>query len=535
MEKTISMEITNTDVLLEKSKKCFEELTENKYCKFEDCTLDFVPYKENKYLIYDKKSGENKVVFSVLDIQNAENLKETEHYEFSDITLQFDGNLHEKFSVLKEALNRKIYIICPDIEKVASFYKILEIKSYMKNIKVFKNLEEYRGYFHENTEVYLPRIILADKEHKYEISKIIRNEHKYRLTKEGRNTDNVILTIGIPTHNRGNLLLKRLKNLLRMQYDAEIEIVAAKNGNVLYQEEYVQASKIDDARFVYYGVEDELKPQVNWTNVVKYANGKYVLFISDEDDVVLSALEHYLKMLRTNPKLSMVRARTSLQYNDIENLYAAKGMDAFLKVFLKQNYLSGIIVDREKFIEADVLKYEKYADNAFYINYPHEWWCAEMTMKGDIFYDEILLIDENESVLDEECEQYQNMGIINKNDIFDKESKLPFYSTYESRFKQFKGQIEFISLFLDNDEGKNKMYALEVAINKLGAMVYLARSYGYKKDEFSNVLQEFKNVILESVDEICKKDNIKDIFTDLIDEDLRILAEYDEKLKMANR
>ncbi len=97
---------------------------------------------------------------------------------------------------------------------------------------------------------------------KRKISEILSKEHEYRLTNVGRNRDNILLTIGIPTHNRGNLLLKRLEKLLKMNYDAEIEIVVCKNGNDLYQSEYAEAAKIDDARLSYYGTDEELIPHL---------------------------------------------------------------------------------------------------------------------------------------------------------------------------------------------------------------------------------------------------------------------------------
>lgn len=395
------MELKNKKIILNECKKCFEELTDNEYCDFEECVLEFLPYKKNEYLIYNKRENIEEGKLSLIDLNNAKKMLEIQHYEFSGITLQFDGNWNERLPILKEALEKKIYVICSDIEKVASYYKIVELKEYMKNIKIFKDIKEYKEYFHRNISLYLPRVIVADKDKKYEISQILRNEHKYRLTKEGRSNDNILLTIGIPTHNRGNLLLKRLKNLLRLQYDAEIEILAVKNGNALYREEYEKASQINDARFVYYGTDRELKPQLNWLNVVNYSHGKYILFVSDEDDVVLSSLEHYLKIISLNPQLSIVRASTSLQNKYIDNIYGEKGIDAFLKVFLKQNYLSGLIIHREKMIEANVLKYEKMVNNAFYLYYPHEWWCAELAVRGDCYYDIKLLIEERESVLEE--------------------------------------------------------------------------------------------------------------------------------------
>lgn len=189
------------------------------------------------------------------------------------------------------------------MERITSYFKVPELQSYMKNIKIFPNICEYQNYFHIHTNKSLPKIVFAEEKVAQIINQILEEEHKFRLTDQGRNETNILLSIGIPTHNRGNLLLKRLENLLQMPYDSEIEIVISKNGSTLYQEEYQKVEKIKDARLKYYGTNKELRPQENWINVVDKAHGKYVLFVSDEDDVVIGALEHYLNIIKMKLKL----------------------------------------------------------------------------------------------------------------------------------------------------------------------------------------------------------------------------------------
>ena len=36
-------------------------------------------------------------------------------------------------------------------------------------------------------------------------------------------------------------------------------------------------------------------PHLNWYKTIEKAHGKYVLLVSDEDDIEIGALEHYLK------------------------------------------------------------------------------------------------------------------------------------------------------------------------------------------------------------------------------------------------
>lgn len=484
-------------------RRSFRMYVENNFCDclYEDCKIDFIPYKEGQYFLFDKELKKFCGKISVDSFQNIDISAMFEKNEFSDILVKFDWDYRKIGAFLKAAeVGHKVYAIVDDIRKALSFWKIPELEPYRENFKIFSSEEELQQYFHSNTAKYLPHLVFAEKQEDSDLlEQIIEEEHKYRLTPEGRNNSNVLLTIGIPTHNRGNLLLHRLNNLLTMSYDAEIEIVVAKNGNALYQEEYRKAETIQDARLVYYGVDEELLPHKNWYNVVKYAHGEYVLFVSDEDDVDLGALEHYLKILSTNKQLSIVRAETRFQYAGLQKEYGKRGIDAFRKVFLKQNYLSGLTVNREKFMQADVLQFEIYRDNKFYQNYPHEWWCAVLCKVGDYLSEPYILIEEQEAVGQKEYEEYEKLGLMNKKEVFDENSGLPQYSTYESRFAQFRGQVEFLQLFMDEDIIGIQI-GLDIAIDKLAFLMNLARSYGYKKEQYMDMIDVFANLSMEAID-----------------------------------
>lgn len=496
--------------------KNYLDLNGDRYCEFNECSLDFYPLSYGCYCIYDKEVQQFRGVLSVSAIENTEQVPILEEDCFSDITLEFDGNWMQYLEILREASERKIYVICSNIKRIISYYKIPELKKYMKNIKIFSDRTEYQQYFHEHLNKYLPRIIFAkDKRDEYQLKKIIRNEHRYRMTDEGRDASNVLLTIGIPTHNRGNLLLMRLEKLLKMQYDSEIEVVVTKNGSALYQDEYIEASNIKDSRYIYYGVDENLKAYHNWYNVTKFAHGKYIMFVSDEDDVIISSLAYYLKLLKFNPNLSIVRAGTHKQYEGLRSVYGKKGLDAFYKVFLVQNYLSGLIINKTKFCEADVMKYEVYSDNAFYKNYPHEWWCAELSLLGDYSSENRELIYENECVLNEECDKYEKLGILKKNTLVDENCGLPKYATYESRFEQFNGMIEFIKIFMKENK-RGVILGIEKAINKLAFLLTIARAYGYKKEEYQNIIEKYVVITSESINLVISDEKQKNVIINLI-------------------
>ena len=522
----------NTDYqeILEEQIKNFYNFSKNKKYNVEECSLEFYPYEEEKYCIWNKNTGRFENKFAISDIRKVQCLNELKKHEFWDITLWLDDDFIKNFPILKQALQRKVYIICEDLKKIISYYKLPELNQYMKNVWIFKNEDEYQNYFHEHTDVYLPKLIFAsDSEKKRKISEIISKEHEYRLTDVGRNRDNILLTIGIPTHNRGNLLLKRLEKLLKMNYDAEIEIVVCKNGNDLYQSEYDEAAKIDDARIFYYGTDEELIPHLNWLKVVKNAHGRYVVFVSDEDDINISALEHYLKIISTNENIAVIRTKTHEVYAGLQETYGTKGTDAFLKAFLSQNYLSGLIVNRSMFNKANLIKFEKYyQSNKFYQDYPHEWWCSELCLNGDYLQETVELIVEGKNVL---LEEYEKIGGTKKLEAFEDDSEIPRYATYESRFQQFEGQIEAIKLFVGNDINGCKT-GVDMAINKLVCLLCVARDYGYKKDEYLKVVKKFAHLSMKAISMFSFTDSRKIELLESVKNCCNFLAKYDAKRRM---
>lgn len=497
--------MTENDAEFRKTFRLFAEKSEDIY---EECMLDFIPYRDGEYYIFDKKLGIFRGVFSVPDLKRTDLQPVFQEMEFSGAVLELDWNWNKEKPVLAAAGNRKIYAICHDRKRCMSFFKIPELAGYIDNIRLFSDVLEFQDYFHQNTSAYLPRILLGNKDIVEKLDKIIDQEHQYRLTPEGRNIENILLTIGIPTCNRGNLLLKRLENLRKMFYDSEIEIVVSKNGTEYYQSEYEEASRIPDARINYYGYDRTLKIVENWHHVVEMAHGKYVLFVSDEDDVVTEALEHYLRVLKDNSDASLVRARTVFQNSNLEREYAKKGIEALKLMFLTQNYLSGLIIRKKDFIEENLLNLEEYEDNVFYKTYPHEWWCALLTRKGDAMTDSVTLISEGDSVLKEETKAARETGTLKEDQGIVEGANIPVYATYQARLEQFRGCVDFIHIML-RENTENVMVGLEKAICKTTYLLLLARGYKYKCESYESMVGKFCKMAMGAIDEFPLEDEQK--------------------------
>lgn len=479
----------------------YNQNVSRKDISYEECILDFIPYRNGEYYIFDKELRVFRGIFSLGAIQNAEKDMDLQKVEFSPVALDMEWNFCRMLHVLTEARTRMVYTVCRDIGRGASFFKIPELTEYLKHIKLFSDHQELLEYFHKNTQIHLPKLVYGENpEQQRKLIDLLNKEHHYRLTPEGRNNNNVLLTIGIPTHNRGNLLLERLEKLCKLPYDAEIEFAISKNGMDLYQEEYERVGKMQDARIHYYDHGKELCPEENWHYVIEMAHGKYVLLVSDEDDVVPEALEHYLRLLVDHSETAIVRARGRKFYDDIEKrVHKKKGQEAFGSVFLRQNYLSGLILQREIFLQQNLMDLRKFAENELYHYYPHEWWCAILSMKGDYIEEPVRLIWENESVLEEEINKYQELGIEKADYHLTEEASLPPYATYEARLKQFEGQIGFLQFM-----GKIYPEILEVGLGKSMAkiawLLEMAREYQYDCENFPKIVEIFLWMCMEAID-----------------------------------
>lgn len=479
----------------------YEKTKGKRDISYDECLFDFIPYKDGEYYIFDKEMASFRGVFSIHEIEHAELNKALKESEFSGVTVETDWNLDDIKQILVDAKKRKIYIICNDIARICSYRKIPELAEYMENIMIFFDWEEYQDYFHNHTAEYLPKIFYGEEEDGKIFNDILKEEHEFRLTPEGRNTDNVLLTIGIPTYDRGNLLLKRLEHLQQVPYDAEIEFAISKNGTTLYQREYEQASKIEDARINYYDHGKELRCEENWHYTVEMSHGKYVLLVSDEDDVCLEGIEHYLRLLTDCSQTVMFRARGERYYSDIEcRFWGKRGVQAFHKSFLRQNYISGLIFLRDSFLQERFLELNRFEDNVFYHFYPHEWWCSLLCLKGDYIEEPVQLFLETDSVREEQCKKYVNLGMVKEEDAFAENMVLPSYSTYEARFKQFQGQAEFLH-FLSEKSSELIESGLMSMIGKLCWLIMMAREYNYKPDKYLDSVDEFARVSMNAMDE----------------------------------
>lgn len=508
----------------------YEQSGESAQCAYEDCVIDFVPYKEGAYYMFDKSIGEFRGVFSMAELEQTEPDENLKQMEFSAVALEMDWDWTQMKHILTDAKSRKIYAVCHDLARAMSFWKVPELAEYLKNVKIFADKNSLQQYFHRNTSVYLPHIIYGNDRDMQEYARIIEQEHQYRLTPEGRDADNVLLTIAIPTYNRGHLLLERIKNSMQMLYDAEVEIVISRHGEQ-YDAEYAQAAQMLDARFKYDDYHGTYaRYTLNWIHAVEMASGKYVMLVSDEDDVIIDALEHYLKLLSTTENLNLLRPQTSFQYCHVnQRQYGRRGIDAFKKAFLGQNYISGMTFDRVALLQNDLYELEKtQIDNVFYRNYPHEWWCASVVRTGDYIEEPVFLIWENDSIAALEAEYGKKQQMQNGSNAQPK--KLPSYATYEARLDLMRGQVDFVHWYMGNDK-QGAFVGMAAVICKISYLMEMAREYHYKPDNFPEYVDQFIWESMKAIDEFDFTEGMKAGLLESIKQNALSMLELDQEMK----
>lgn len=253
--------------------------------EYEATQLDFIPVSDQKFYIWYKE--EQRFVGNI-DL-NVEAQIEDRQRDFQSLLIAQTCDIREMIPFLLNKQYNTIYIVLNKNKEIfASFLKLPKIRKYfLENVIIFENEKIMQLFFEEYSEFYIPRSIIAKDSQKYVT--FFDDLHKKRLLKK-REKNNVFLTIGIPSYNRGKILLENINQLLNLEYDAEIEIVVSNNGSQVETEYYDQISKITDSRLVYTSFEANQGYASNVLNVMAHATGHFLVMCSDEDFLVLDKL-----------------------------------------------------------------------------------------------------------------------------------------------------------------------------------------------------------------------------------------------------
>lgn len=113
----------------------------------------------------------------------------------------------------------------------------------------------------------------------------------------------MILTIGITSYNRVDELIRCLRSVDCNEYIDNIEIIISEDNSPLRDKiekaviEFAEKSKY---RIIFHKNEKNLGYDRNLKKLIELANGKYILYVSDDDMFLPCKLSHVLKVLTEN-------------------------------------------------------------------------------------------------------------------------------------------------------------------------------------------------------------------------------------------
>ena len=128
-----------------------------------------------------------------------------------------------------------------------------------------------------------------------------------------------LLTICIPTYNRGDLLKETLESIVQ-QATEDIEIVILDSGSTDNTSEVVKHYQRTNTRIKYHYNNVKRGIDVDMSATVEFANGEYCWLLSDDDPLVDNALETVKEALNSKCEIYLCnRIMCDASLNPIKN------------------------------------------------------------------------------------------------------------------------------------------------------------------------------------------------------------------------
>ncbi len=329
----------NDDEFRKNYRKC-ENLLKIEY---EECAIDFIPVSDTKYYLYNRNTSSFAGHIDLKELEGGINDRSKQSKSIYSLLVEGCGDFRKFLNVFCQKQWNETYVILGEYGSFfSSFFKLPKIWELLESkVVYFSELQEMKEYFEEHTERYLPKSIYSGNPL---CQSVVTELHKERVKKQLKK-DNTILSICIPSFNRGEVALNTVKSLLEMIFDNEIEIVVSDNGSSIEKEAYNEIATMEDTRIVYHRFDENKGFGKNLLKTIELASGKYVVLLSDEDTLELSVLPEYLEFLYNCNNTGVI-------FSDIERSGCIeRGYESMDKI-LEHTYMSGIAFNK-KACEAD--------------------------------------------------------------------------------------------------------------------------------------------------------------------------------------
>lgn len=129
-----------------------------------------------------------------------------------------------------------------------------------------------------------------------------------------------LVTIGIPTFNRAELLKRSIESTLCQDYSM-IEVIISDNASTDDTQNICQEFSKKDGRVRYVRQSSNLGATANFLEVLKRALGEYFMWLGDDDWIDVSYVSHCVLLLNENSDFSLVSGAPIYYQNGLINHY----------------------------------------------------------------------------------------------------------------------------------------------------------------------------------------------------------------------
>jgi len=206
----------------------------------------------------------------------------------------------------------------------------------------------------------------------------------------------ILLSVCIPTYNRASILRNTVFNLLKFK-QSKFEIVISDNGST--DDTYEVIRRFNDNRIKYYSNNENKGGTFNIIRVLELAIGKYVVLLSDEDDLNIDNIFRVIDMFKpNNPGLflgNIIKFDHS-SLHDFKTELHSPGYISLLRFGFRSSYVSGIVFLKES------LDFEKYYEQLSLPNYgfldlyPHQYLVNYLLVNGTTVSTELVFVYQRE-------------------------------------------------------------------------------------------------------------------------------------------
>ncbi len=216
--------------------------------------------------------------------------------------------------------------------------------------------------------------------------------------------EGILVSICVPTYNRGKCALDLGKSLVeerrRSGLEDRVQIVFSDNGSENEKDHYLELREMSEREknFKYRRNSENLGFVKNMMEVLAFSDGRFSLVLSDEDRLFWPGFKTYIMYLEQHPEIGMMKGRTDKMYKDELPVYALAGKYALLSFYLRGNYVSGVIYNRELLTDSKIKQIHDTfgSGNRAYYWYPHIFWETWLQLNSVFASSDIPLVFECE-------------------------------------------------------------------------------------------------------------------------------------------